>query len=99
MPDTSHYEISAYNADGEQLSLNANREAFDEIRTETVWEAIAALSTVPSHGWMHWDDEAKQESERMPIARIVLKHWEIRKNMRGTISAHVNVLERIDRTA
>jgi hypothetical protein len=94
--DDTHYEVTAYDKNGERLSLNADRDKRDGIYTLTVWEAIGALATAPSHGWMHWDDG---DSERIVIASLRLTHSEYRANGRGSVTCSVNTLETIYRTA
>jgi len=94
MTYTTRYEIAAYDGSGEQLSLNENRSDSDEIHVITVWDAIAALSAVPARAWKHWDDG---DSEQVTVARVVLRHLEVRHNTRGVASYFVNTLETVYR--
>lgn len=89
----THYEVTAYAADGERLSLSADRNEPDALTADTVWEAIALVASVPAEAWMHWDDS---ESELMAVDRIVLRHWQY-TTKRGRTTAQVNTLETVQR--
>lgn len=88
------YEISVYDSADEQISLNPGRGDAEVVAVDSIWEAVAALARVPSHGWRHWEDG---DTDACRIQRIVLRHIETRTDARGTGSAHVNTLESIER--
>jgi len=94
MHTEAHFEITAYAADGERLSLDSDRSAPDELTADNLWEAIRLFTSVPTLGYQHWDDG---ETERMTIRTVVLRHAQRTHGARGKVTFQLNELERITR--
>lgn len=94
MADSTRYEISAYDDQGQRLSLNPDPEAPERIYADTIWEAVGSLAAVPAQAWMHWDDG---ETEAITVSRVVLQHLEVTQRRRGGPVYSTNTLEVINR--
>lgn len=92
--EQTRYELSAYGADGERLSLSASNADPDTLSAQTIWEAASMLAQVPAQGWMHWIDG---ESELMPITRVVLRHVQVTLYRGRQPKIQINTLEVITR--
>lgn len=90
----AHYEVTAYNAQGERLSLNKDREQPDELTAKTLWDAAAQMVSVPGFAWQHWVDG---ESERVPVQTVVLQHLRTWDGPRGGKRCEIATLEVVDR--